>query len=119
MCAAHRDLPCTCFKTLSRGVVWYNHLKLRDIRERVAAQHAGGGGAGKEKAGEDEERQPLVDVVVTNRCGLRRSPALPRRARRLARGWMTWRPAAAASCRCCPRHCTRCCFPVARACVCP
>lgn len=49
--------------------MWYNHLKLRDIRERVAAQHAagGGGGAGKEKAGDEEERQPLVDVVVAHR----------------------------------------------------
>ena len=44
--------------------MWYNHLKLRDIRERVEAQHAGGGGgAGEESARADEERQPLVDVV--------------------------------------------------------
>jgi hypothetical protein len=64
-------------------VVWYNHLKLREIKQRVAKQHSGGGGgvlpttagaaggaAARGKArgsSDDEERQPLVDVVVTHR----------------------------------------------------
>ncbi|KAI8468164.1 MAG: solute carrier protein [Monoraphidium minutum] len=55
------------------GVVWYNRLKLEEVRARVAAGGGGGvaagaaaaaGGGAKEKS---EDGQPLVDIVVTNR----------------------------------------------------
>jgi len=60
--------------TPNRGVVWYNHLKLRDLKDRVSTQQRTGsptpGAPGGQKgdpaaaAGYDEERNGLVSVVT-------------------------------------------------------
>jgi hypothetical protein len=66
------------------GVVWYNHLKLKDIKQRVATQQRGDSSSGSAGAGptkgaagaggphglsgdEEDGRPPLVDIVVTHR----------------------------------------------------